>query len=245
MNSNVANVGNVLGGSSPLIRRIKILLSGDPEKMNAEVFQCDARALFDYCVIICAGCGLYGLTVGLWRAPLQAFYAALKFPLLIFLTSAGNALLNGTLAQLLGSGLSFRRTSIAILMSFAVAAVILGGFSPITLFIILNAPPLGSERDVTGHSVVLLSHVFLIAYAGILANRHLLRLLEKTSGGYGRARKVLFSWLAGNLFLGSQLAWVLRPFFGSPRLVVQFLRDDPLRGNFYEAVGHAFMRLFH
>ncbi len=44
------------------------------------------------CLLILVGCGIYGATVGLWRAPLQAAFTAVKFPLLIFLTCAGNAL---------------------------------------------------------------------------------------------------------------------------------------------------------
>jgi len=148
------------------------------------------------------------------------------------------------LAQVLGSGLSFRQTAFAILMSFGVASLILAGFSPITLFILYNAPPLGSERAIVGHSVMLLIHVFVIAFAGVIAHRRLLGLLQKVSGHDRTARAVLFSWLAGNLFLGAQLAWNLRPFIGSPKLAVQFLRDDPLRGNFYEAVWRAFRHLF-
>jgi hypothetical protein len=54
---------------------------------------------------------------------------------------------------------------------------------------------------------------------------------------------VLFGWLAGNLFLGAQIAWNLRPFIGSPRLAIEFLRSDPLRGNFYEAVWRALRHL--
>ena len=87
---------------------------------------------------------------------------------------------------------------------------------------------------------MLLTHVFAIAFAGIVANRRLLDLLRKISGRETTARAVLFSWLAGNLFLGAQLAWNLRPFIGHPSLAVQFFRDHPLRGNFYEAVWHAF-----
>jgi hypothetical protein len=132
----------------------------------------------------------------------------------------------------------------AILMSFAVASLILGGFSPITLFILYNAPPLASEHAIIGHSVMLLAHVCVIAFAGVMANRRLFGLLRKMNGREATARAVLFSWLAGNLFLGAQLAWNLRPFIGSPQLAVQFLRDDPLRGNFYEAVWHAFRHLF-
>jgi hypothetical protein len=219
--------------------------------MLRELVRADAEAIAHFNrhgalrwgLVTIVGCGVYGTTVGIWRAPLQAGYTALKFPLLIFLTCGGNALLSGILAQLLGSGLSFRQTSAAILMSFATAAVILGALSPITLFVIFNAPALTSSTRVVGHSIVLLMHVFLIAYAGIVANRGLLRVLQQLTGSRAVARRVLVSWLAGNLLLGAQLAWVLRPFIGSPRLAVQFLRDDPLRGNFYEAVARALSHL--
>jgi len=223
--------------------QIKSLLRGDAEQLANWLTAPDIGAFVRYLAIILIGSGTYGFTLGIWRAPLQSFYTAIKFPLLIFLTCAGNAVVNGMLAQILGSGLSFKQTSLAILMSFAIAAVILGGFSPITLFIWYNAPPLSSRSAVMGHSIMLLTHVFAIAFAGIMANRRLFDLLRKMSSSVSTARAVLLSWLAGNLFLGAQLAWNLRPFIGSPTLVVQFLRDDPLRGNFYEAVWRAFRHL--
>ena len=226
-----------------MMGRIKSLLRGDAERLANWLAAPDMRAFVRYLAIILIGSGIYGFTLGIWRAPLQSFYTAIKFPLLIFLTCAGNAVVNGMLAQILGSGLSFKQTSLAILMSFAIAAVILGGLSPITLFIWFNAPPLSSGSAVMGHSIMLLTHVFAIAFAGIMANRRLFDLLRKMSGRVSTARPVLFSWLAGNLFLGAQLAWNLRPFIGSPTLAVQFLRDDPLRGNFYEAVWRAFRHL--
>jgi hypothetical protein len=227
-----------------MIERLKALLRGDVERLTAWLAASDMRSLVGYITIILIGSGLYGFTMGIWRAPLQSLYTAMKFPLLIFLTCAGNGILNGMLAQILGSGLSFKQTTFAILMSFAIAATILGGFSPITLFIWYNAPPLASTNATAGHSVMLLTHVFVIAFAGVVANRRLLDLLRKISGRDTTARAVLFSWLAGNLFLGAQLAWNLRPFIGHPSLAVQFLRDHPLRGNFYEAVWHAFQNLF-
>ena len=85
-------------------------------------------------------------------------------------------------------------------MSFAIASLILGGFSPITLFILYNAPPLASEHAIIGHSVMLLAHVCVIAFAGVMANRRLLGLLRRMKGRDATARAVLFSWLAGNLF---------------------------------------------
>lgn len=227
-----------------MIERIKALLRGDVDRLASWLAAPDLRSVAGCMMIILIGSGLYGFTLGIWRAPLQSLYTAIKFPALIFLTCGGNALLNGMLAQILGVGLSFKQTSFAILMSFAIAAIILGGFSPITLFIWYNAPPLASENATLGHSLMLLSHVCAIAFAGIIANRRLLDLLRKVAGDSRTALVVLITWLAGNLFLGAQLAWNLRPFIGHPSLAVQFLRDDPLRGNFYENVWYAFRNLF-
>ena len=227
-----------------MIALVKMLLRGDAAETERRLRAFDPGVAASCALTILIGCGLYGVTVGIWRAPVQAGYTAAKFPLLIFLTCAGNALLNGIFAQLLGSGLSFRQTSLAILMSFATAAVVLGALSPVTLFVIANAPPLASGEAAAGHSITLLMHVAVIAYAGVLGNHRLFRLLERMSGSRATALRVMISWLAGNLLLGAQLAWVLRPFIGSPHIPVQFLRDEPLRGNFYEAVYHALAHLF-
>ena len=61
-----------------------------------------------------------------WRAPLQALYTAIKFPLIILLTTLGNGLLNAMLAPLLGVNLGLRQTLLAVFMSFTIAAAILG-----------------------------------------------------------------------------------------------------------------------
>ena len=51
------------------------------------------------------------------------------------------------------------------------------------------------------------------------------------------------SWLAGNMFLGCQLSWIMRPFIGSPGLPVEFFRSDAFRGNFYETTLRALTNL--
>jgi len=224
--------------------RLHLLLSGDAAAQRRSLATTNAPSFCTNILIIIFGAGIYGFTVGIWRAPLQSAYTAIKFPLMIRLTCAGNAVINGMLAQILGSGLSFKQTSLAILMSFAIAAIILAGFAPITLFVWFNAPALASADAILGHSLMLLTHVFVIAFAGVAANQRLLRLLETMSGHVRTGRTVFFSCVAGNLFLGAQLAWNLRPFIGSPKLAVQFLRDDPVRGNFYEAVWRALGHLF-
>ena len=190
--------------------------------------------------IACLGLMLYGFTVGFWRSPLMGVYVAIKLPLLIVLTLLCNALLNGLLGTLLGSRLGFRQSWFALLSSFALAALILGSLAPVTFLLACNAPPPDSPAAATSHSAYLLTHTLLIAFAGISANVHLHRMLGHHAPTPAAAKATLFSWLAGNGFLGAQFSWILRPFFGSPSLEVAFLRPDPLRGTFYESVWRSF-----
>jgi hypothetical protein len=129
-------------------------------------------------------------------------------------------------------------------MSFAIAAAILGSFSPLAAFLVWNAPPLSQEatQGVT-YAGIKLAHVAVIAFAGVAAHARLFQLLVRLGGSVTVARRVLIAWLAGNLFLGSQLTWVLRPFIGSPELPVVFFRDTAFRGNFYENVFRTVVRL--
>jgi hypothetical protein len=196
--------------------------------------------------LIVAGAGAFGAAMGCWRDPWQAVFAGIKLPLIMLLTAAGNAMLNAMLAPLLGLRLRFRQSFLAILASFALASVILGAFSPLAAFVIWNAPPLaeGANNSAT-HAAILLLLVVVIAFAGIAANLRLLQLLRALAGESIVAWRVLLAWLAGNLFMGSQLSWVLRPFIGNPMMPVEFLRSDAFHGNFYETVFRSAVQLFN
>jgi hypothetical protein len=214
------------------------LLRGTPEPISHWLEGWDGWRAMRQVAFISAGTGLYGAAMGWWRGPEQALYSAIKFPLVILLTTFGNALLNSMVAPLLGLNLRFRQSLMAILISFTIAAAILGAFSPIVFFLDWNLPPMsagGPSNSVT-FSFIKVVHVVIIAFAGVVANLRLGQLLRHLSGRADVARHVLVAWLAENLLLGSQLCWILRPFFGAPYLDVQFLRPNPLQGNFYESV---------
>jgi hypothetical protein len=228
--------------STPLRHRLLALLRGEPTTVIDWIDEGGARGLASCLGVIVVGCAVYGAAVGLWRSPLQAVYVAIKMPLVLLLTAAGNAALNGMLAQLLGTGLSFRQTSLAIVMSFAVAAILLASLSPLVLFLLVNTPPL--SPDGRGGDVMLVALVAAIAFAGVVANVRLLGLIEHASRSRVIAMRTLLAWLVGNLLLGSQIAWVLRPYIGPPNLPVEFLRADPWRGNFFEALANAVLRLW-
>ncbi|HEY1048969.1 MAG TPA: hypothetical protein VGE39_04415 [Prosthecobacter sp.] len=204
----------------------------------------DVRSMLPLIVGIVAGCGLYGFAIGLGRAPLMAVYVAVKMPLLIFFTLGVNGLINGMFGSLLGSGMSFRQTMQACLMSFALFALIVGSLAPVMIGMALDRPADGTPELAGWYRMFLLTNTAVIAFAGIIANHKLLRLIEAFSGSRPAAIRTLVAWLAGNLFVGAQLSYNLRPFFGNPDLPVQFLRPDPFDGTFYEAVwGMTFARM--
>lgn len=222
--------------------RLRLLCGAEPAGLR-EALAAEGSWLLFALLVIVAGSGAYGATIGLGRAPLQAAFTAVKFPLLILLTTAGNALLNGMLAQLLGLGISFQQSTLAIVTSFAVASLVLAALVPVTLFLWWSAPPFASAQAVLAHNATLVAHVAIIALAGATGNAALLRLLAALSGSRARAGRILAAWLAGNLLLGSQLSWIMRPFIGSPALPIEFLRADALRGNFFEATWRAVANL--
>jgi len=222
------------------------LLRGETAAISAWSGQWNTRRFASHLAVIVVGAGIYGAAMGWWRDPQQALFVAIKFPLIILLTTLGNALINGMLAPLLGLNIPFRQSFSAVVMSFAITSAILGAFSPLIAFMVWNAPPM-SPQAVTGpaYSLIKLVHVAVIAFAGVVGNARLFQLLAQLGGNKNVARRVLFAWLAGNLFLGSQLGWILRPFIGSPELPVEFFRATALHGNFYENVFHSTLQIFN
>jgi hypothetical protein len=225
---------------------ISTLLRGELESIAAWLEQWHPRRFALHLAVIVLGAGLYGAAMGWWRDPQQALFVAVKFPLIILLTTLGNALLNGMLAPLLGLNIPFRQSFSAILMSFTIAAAILGAFSPVMAFMIWNAPPMSSQA-VSGatYSLIKLANVTVIAFAGSTGNMRLFQTLTRLGGSRVVAFRVLVTWLAGNLFLGSQLSWILRPFIGSPDLPVEFYRATALHGNFYENIFQTLQQIFN
>jgi hypothetical protein len=218
-------------------REFSPLLRGEPETLAGWAAQFESRRLAFHVAVIVVGAGLYGAAMGWWRDPLQALYVGLKFPLILLLTALGNALLNAMLAPLLGLNLGFRQSLATILMSFAIASAILGAFAPLAGFLVWNAPPMTPDvKSTATYGFIKLVHVIVIAFAGIAGNVRLFQVLARFADRRTIARRVLFAWLTVNLFLGSQLTWIARPFIGAPQLPVVFLREKAFQGNFYENV---------
>jgi hypothetical protein len=194
---------------------------------------------------IVTGAGLYGAAIGSWREPLQGLYTGIKLPLVILLTTLGNGLLNGMLAPLLGLNTTFRQSLLMVLMTFAIASIILGALSPVAWFVVLNTPSLTTATRLWSpeYGFLQLALTAFVALAGIMGNVRVRPLLCRWTNSVKVARRVLLAWLAGNLLLGSQIAWVLRPFIWDPAGRVEFIGQQYFHGSFYETVLEALRRL--
>ena len=184
-------------------------------------------------VAIFTGGLVYGYTLGMWRAPGMGLLVAVKIPLLVLMTLAANGVINGMMALVLGSGLGFRQTLMAMLMSFAAFSLITCALSPVTLALSLSVAAPGEPGSATAYRLVIVVHTLIIAYAGFMGNRRFLPVILAASATRLAGYRVFFTWLAGNLFVGTQLAWIFRPFFGQESQAVEFMRDDWRRSNFY------------
>jgi hypothetical protein len=223
------------------------MLQADPASMEQRISNKPGRLVWQSFTAVIVGAGLYGAAMGSWWSPLQALFVAIKLPLLILLTTAGNGLLNGMLAPLLGLSIGFRQSAAAVLMSFGITSIILGALSPLAWFAVWNTPGLSAKTWLTSpeYNFLQLLLVGFVAFAGIVGNVRLRPLLDRIGGSRAAGRKVLLAWLASNLFLGSQLCWLLRPFVWDPAGPPRFIGREYLHGSFYETIFNALLRIGH
>lgn len=196
----------------------------------------------------------YGLVMGISHSILQALSSAIKLPILYLLTLAiclptfylFNLLYGGRLAvrQVLALGVSTITVSSALTLAFA----------PITLFFLITAK---------GYYFFVLLNNIILAITGVIGLQFLVggiksindleqaRQAPPAPEAYGppaphaakqQASKpadtanmpLLRIWLFLYAIVGTQLAWTLRPFVGSPGEPFALFRN--IEGNFYEAV---------
>ncbi len=229
----------------PACGSVDLFLRADTPRLHGWVLR-RRSWLISFCVFaIVVGAGLYGAVMGCWRDPLQAVYTSIKLPLVILLTTLGNGLLNGMLAPLLGLNIGFRQSLVIVLVSFAITSLVLAALSPVALFMVWNTPALtgATQESSREYCFMQLTLALFVAFAGIVGNLRLLPLLRQWTATASVARNVLLAWLAGNLFLGSQICWLLRPFIWEAGRPVEFIGHQYFHGSFYETVFEAARRL--
>jgi hypothetical protein len=196
------------------------------------------RDLLALVAFVVLACGLYGAVLAGWRSPLLSLYVTVKLPILFLGTTVIVTAFNWMSASVLGAGLSFRSTVFLVFASMTIGCWILLGLVPVALFFLMSAVSYaGTDAELQyAHNVILITHICVLALAGVGGNMALLKGLRHIVTPRCPTGWLFLTWLTAFAFVGCQMSWILRPFVGSPFYPVAFMRSDCLDRNFYEFV---------
>jgi hypothetical protein len=183
-------------------------------------------------VVLVITCGpFYGVIMGTYsglsagRAH-QLLYSGLKVPLLLlatFLLCLPSFFVINTIA---GLREDFGRVLRAVIGTQSCVTVVLAGLAPLT--VVWYA----SSQD---YQLALLFNALMFGVASLASQVVVRRYYGPLIRRSRRHRQLLRVWLLLYMFVGIQMAWVLRPFIGDPNLPVAFFRPEAW-GNAYVVV---------
>jgi hypothetical protein len=192
-------------------------------------------------LLICSFCcfAIYGGIIGSFHSPLQALASAVKLPALYLITLIVCLPALYVFNALFGSKKTITQHFTYILSTASVIALLLCGFAPVILFFLITISP------VKDYAFYLLLNVAVFAITGIFGVSFLYQAMRpsddtETDPNVRLRANILRFWLGLYGFVGSQLGWTLRPFFGSPG---QFEFFRPREGNFLSGVWNTLMGL--
>lgn len=200
--------------------------------------------------------GFYGICMGLFAAvrgtngtSWQMVASALKIPMLFLLTLLVTFPSLYVFSALSRSPLQFRASLQMLIRSIAVSIVLLASFGPITAFFTLST---------SSYPFMVLLNVVMLTFAGIAGLKYLASALETMIDALAKrvnadrdrrefvapdsASRILRIWIGIYGAVGAQMAWILRPFIGSPDLPVTLFRDR--ESNFFLGVAESIRQLF-
>jgi hypothetical protein len=180
---------------------------------------------------------LYGGVMGASNSVPQVISSAVKLPLLFLITLIICAPSLYFFNILFGSKQSILQNLALILTAMTVTSVLLVSLAPVTLFFLTTT---------SGYEFFALLNVAIFTVAGVMGLTFLRQGFENSvdaDNDEGRtARHRLFmAWILLYAFVGTQMAWTLRPFMGSPTEPFMIVRQ--VGGNFYTAVAESLFRM--
>jgi len=191
-------------------------------------------ALFLF-VVLCGGlygavmASFTGLAADRWH---QLVYVALKVPLLLLVSFALCLPSFFVINTVAGLRDDFGQAMRAVIASQSCAALVLASLAPITLFFYVTTRDYLSALNFNG---------IVFAVASLAAQIVLRRYYQPLIRLAPRHRLMMRLWLGLYVFVAIQMAWVLRPFIGSPGLPVTFFREEQW-GNAYVEVLQGILR---
>jgi len=180
---------------------------------------------------------VYGGIIGSSHSWMQALSSAVKLPALYLITLIICFPTLYFFNILFGSRKTFGQHFAMLLTAVSVISVLLFSFAPITLFFLISTQ---------NYQFFKLLNVAIFAITGFIGIKFLYQGMEMLSKedeeGQKTRMSVLRFWLILYAFVGTQLAWTLRPFFGSPNTTFELFRQ--MQGNFYLDIFTAFGEIF-
>jgi hypothetical protein len=172
----------------------------------------------------------FGAAVGGYTGHLQILYAAIKMPI-YFLGTLG---LSFTAMHIFAArDLRAGETFGVALETVALTTVVLAALAPIEALMSVSCPK-PSRR---AYSFLVLLLTGCVGAAGVCGVVRAYRRLGSV--------RLTAAWVLIYQFVGTQMAWLLRPWVNDGLSGNRFLPlRDNLHGNFYEAVHHAFVELW-
>lgn len=182
---------------------------------------------------------VYGAIIGASASPLQAAASAIKLPILYLMTMLICFPTLFLFNVFFGAVQSFRQQFTLLLTAVAVISVLLVGFAPVTLFFLITAH---------NYQFFKLLNVGIFTITGVIGVTFFYQAMQRMAGaeaaaaGHAFRTRILRFWLILYAFVGSQLGWTLRPFFGAPGSPFELFRN--IQGNFYVDIGQAIAEIF-
>ncbi|MDP5017011.1 actin-binding WH2 domain-containing protein [Anabaena sp. UHCC 0187] len=170
---------------------------------------------------------IYGVIIGASHSFGQALSSAIKLPAFYLLTLIICFPTLFFFNVLFGSRSSFKQHFVVLLTAVSVISVLLFSLAPVTLFFMITAPD--------SYQFFKLLNVLIFGITGTFGVKFLYEgmqlLSQQDEVGKKTRTTILQSWLLLYAFVGMQLGWFLRPFFGAPESKFELFRA--VKGNFY------------
>jgi hypothetical protein len=196
------------------------------------------RLIGQLCLSSAAALACYGAVLGASNSFLQALSSAVKLPVMFLVTIAICMPTLYLFNLVFGARLSIKQAVALVLVAVSVISALSLAFAPISLFFLVTAPD---------YEFYKLLNVVILALTGVVGltvlldgmrslNKHAVPASTPPGAQPGpqepRVNMTLLRiWVLLFGFVGTQLAWTLRPFLGSPSEKFQVFRA--LEGNFY------------
>ena len=169
---------------------------------------------------------IYGAIIGSSYGGLQILSSAFKLPALYLLTLFICLPTLYFFDVIFGSKRFFNQYVTLLLASMSMISVMLLGFAPVTLFFRLS---------MSDYEFFQLLNIVVLALTGFIGikffHKAMVALIDPESESAKNRHNLIKAWLFLYGFVGSQLGWTLRPFFGSPGQPLALFRE--IESNFY------------